>query len=545
MSSISCLNPRAELARNAMALEMNISGARGLQEVMKSNLGPKGTLKMLVSGAGDLKLTKDGNVLLHEMQIQHPTASMIARACTAQNDELGDGTTSTVLMIGELLKQAENFVGEGVHPRIITEGFAIAYEKSLEFLKNFKKTTAIERDLLIEVARTALRTKLELKLADHITECVVDAVLAIRKNSNDMDPDLFMIEIQKMEHESEIDTKFIRGIVLDHGGRHPDMPKNLENAFILICNVSLEFEKTEVNSGLFYKTAAERERLLQAEREFITRRVHKIIELKNKVCDEQTAKDRIERGFVVINSKGIDPPSLDLLAKHNILGIRRAKRRNMERLMLACGGEAVNSVDDVTENVLGWAGSVYEHVLGEDKYTFIEGCKDPKSVTLLLKGPNKHTIEQINDAIYDGIRSVFNVLKDGGVVAGAGAFEIAVYSYLHRVVAPAVKGRIKLGVQAFANAFLVIPKTLAINSGYDAQEVIVKLLEAYQENNPTDKEFIAIGIDLDSGEPFVPQGIWDNVGVKRSSIIACHSIATHLLEVDEVIRAGINLKTGQ
>ncbi|CAK5092546.1 unnamed protein product [Meloidogyne enterolobii] len=213
-----------------------------------------------------------------------------------------------------------------------------------------------------------------------------------------------------MENEMESDTKFIRGLVLDHGGRHPDMPKNLTNVFVLTCNVSLEFEKTEVNSGLFYKTAAEREALLQAEREYITRRVLKIIELKKQVCGEKGKEDA---SFVVINQKGIDPPSLDLLAKNGILALRRAKRRNMERLQLCCGGTAVNSVDDLTPEVLGWSGSVYEYILGEDKYTFIEDCKNPKSVTLLLKGPNKHSVGQIKDAIYDGIRAVFNVLKDG------------------------------------------------------------------------------------------------------------------------------------
>jgi len=528
MASISCLNPRAEIARSAAALEMNISGARGLQEVMKTNLGPKGTLKLLVSGAGDLKLTKDGNILLHEMQIRHPTASMIAKACTAQNDITGDGTTSTVLLIGEMLKQSEGYISDGVHPRWITEGLKIAFHKTLETLDKFKKVPTINRSLLIEVARTSLRTKLEQKLADHITECVVDAVMAIRKSEDDNEPDLHMIEIQQMEHESGADTKFIRGLVFDHGGRHPDMPKRVENAYILTCNVGMEFEKTEVNSGLFYKTAAERERLLQAERDHITQRVLKIIELKKKVCDEPS------KHFVVINQNGIDPPSLDLLAKEGIIALRRAKRRNMERLQLAVGGEAVNSVEDLTPEVLGWAGTVYEHVLGEDKYTFIENCKDPKSVTLLLKGPNKHTVEQIKDAIYDGIRSVFNVLKDRAVVPGAGAFELEAHVSLKKA-ADEVKGRAKLGIKAFADAILVIPKTLAVNAGFDAQEAIVKLIEARMETIPSQ----ALGLDLNSGEPFCPLGIWDNVGVKKSSLSAAYNIASSLLEVDEVMRAGM------
>jgi len=341
-----------------------------------------------------------------------------------------------------------------------------------------------------------------------------------------------------MEHESDIDTRFVRGLVLDHGGRHPDMPKTLENAYILACQVSLEFEKTEVNSGLFYKTAAEREQLLQAEREFITRRVHKIIELKKQVCDQAT--DGKKRNFVVINGKGIDPPSLDLLSANGILALRRAKRRNMERLQLACGCEAVNAVEDLTPAVLGWAGSVYEHVLGEDKYTFVEECKDPKSVTLLMKGPNKHTIEQIKDAIEDGLHAVVNVLKDNAVVPGAGAFELEAYCMLKKEMAN-VKGRAKLGVEGFANALLIIPKTLAINAGYDAQEVIVKLVEA-KEAAPDQ----AVGIDLGSGEAFFPQDVWDNACVKKASLAACQTIACNLLEVDEVMRAGMtNLKTPQ
>ncbi|KAI6189536.1 Chaperonin Cpn60 TCP-1 domain containing protein [Aphelenchoides bicaudatus] len=531
MASISVLNPKAELARNAAALEMNISGARGLQEVMKTNLGPKGTLKMLVSGGGELKLTKDGNVLLHEMQIQHPTASMIAKACTAQNDSTGDGTTSTVLLIGEMLNQAQSNLNKGVHPRLVTEGFKLAHERTMKFINSFKVTKPIDRSLLIEVAQTALRTKLDQKLADHITECVVDAVLCIRKTDTDNEPDLHMVEVQQMEHESEMDTKFIRGLVLDHGGRHPDMPKHVENAFVLTCNVSLEFEKTEVNSGLFYKTAAEREKLLAAEREFITRRVMKIIELKKQVCVE---KDGKTPGFVIINQKGIDPPSLDLFAQNGILALRRAKRRNMERLQLACGGEALNSVDDLKPEDLGFAGSVYEHVLGEDKYTFVEECKDPKD-------PNRHSIFQTKDAIYDGLRAVLNVLRDGSVIPGAGSFEVAAFNHLENY-AKEVKGRAKLGVLAYANALLVIPETLAINAGYDASEKIVNLIEEAREVGDAG----VLGLNLDSGDVEAINGIWDNVCVKRSSLNAAYNIASNLLEVDEVMRAGMtNLKTPQ
>lgn len=248
MSSIMCLNPKAELARAAAALEVNISAARGLQDVMKSNLGPKGTLKMLVSGSGDIKLTKDGNVLLHEMSIQHPTATMIARASTAQDDVTGDGTTSTVLLIGALLRQAEIQVGEGLHPRLVTQGFEIAQEAVLALLDKVKVPSDGSREGLVAVARTSLRTKLHLAMADHLTEAVVDACLAIRKPDQPLD--LHMVEIQEMQHQTDLDSCLVNGIVLDHGARHPDMPKRVENAYILTCNVSLEYEKTSLSPPL-------------------------------------------------------------------------------------------------------------------------------------------------------------------------------------------------------------------------------------------------------------------------------------------------------
>jgi len=531
MSAVKALNPKAEVARAAQALSLNISAARGLQDVLKSNLGPKGTMKMLVSGAGDIKLTKDGNVLLHEMQIQHPTASLIARVATAQDDITGDGTTSNVLIIGELLKQAEMYISEGLHPRIVTEGFDIAKAKALQVLDDMKIKQNVDRDILINVARTSLRTKVNPELADVLTEHVVDAVLAIRNVNAAID--LHMVEIMEMQHKTDMDTQLVRGIVMDHGARHPDMKKRVEDAFILTCNVSLEYEKTEVNSGFFYKTAEEREKLVQAERAFIDQRVAKIVELKKKVCDGN------KKEFVVINQKGIDPLSLDLLAKEGIVALRRAKRRNMERLTLACGGMAMNSVDDMTPDCLGHAGLVYEQVLGEDKYTFVEECQNPQSVTILVKGPNKHTLTQIKDAIHDGLRAVKNAIEDECVVPGAGAFEVAAHGALvkHKET---IKGRARLGVQAYADALLVIPKVLATNSGLDAQESIVKLQEeSVAAGQP-------VGLDISSGEALIPadSGILDNYRVKKQILHSCTVIASNLLLVDEVMRAGMSSLKG-
>ncbi|KAI5721912.1 hypothetical protein M8J76_000744 [Diaphorina citri] len=417
------------------------------------------------------------------MQIQHPTASLIARASTAMDDMTGDGTTSTVLVIGELLKQADIYIAEGLHPRVITEGFTQARLKALEVLESLKITTPPSREILLDVARTSLRTKV-----------CVDAILAIHKSGKDLD--LHMVELMEMKHKTPGDSCLVKGVVLDHGARHPDMPKSVKNAHILTCNISMEYEKSEVNSGFFYKTAEDREKFVAAEREFIEQRVHKIIELKKKVCDGT------DKNFVVINQKGIDPQSLDLFAREGIIALRRAKRRNMERLSLACGGTAMNSVEGLEPAHLGYAGSVFEHVLGEEKFTFVEECKNPQSVTILLKGPNKHTLAQTKDANYKNT----------------------------------VKGKSRLGIQAYAEALLIIPKTIAVNSGFDAQDTLVKLQEACGE-----APGVAVGVDVNSGEVLNPTsaGIYDNLTVKRQIINSCN-----LLLVDEVMRAGMSSLKG-
>ncbi|XP_053426965.1 T-complex protein 1 subunit zeta-2 isoform X3 [Nycticebus coucang] len=486
MAAIKAVNAKAEVARAQAALAVNICAARGLQDVLRTNLGPKGTMKMLVSGAGDIKLTKDGNVLLHEM---------------------------------------------GLHPRIIAEGLEVAKMKALEVLEEIKVKKDMKRTILLDVARTSLQTKVHVELADVLTEAVVDSVLAIRRP--DYPIDLFMVEIMEMKHKSETDTKLIRGLVLDHGARHPDMKKRVEDAFILTCNVSLEYEKTEVSSGFFYKTVEEKEKLVKAERKFIDNRVQKIIDLKDKVCAE------FDKGFVVINQKGIDPFSLDTLAKHGIVALRRAKRRNMERLSLACGGIPVNSLEDLHIDCLGHADLVYEYTLGEEKFTFIEGCVNPRSVTLLVKGPNKHTLTQIKDALRDGLRAIKNAIEDGCVVPGAGAAEVAIAEAL-LVYKHSIKGRARLGVQAFADALLIIPKVLAQNSGYDPQETLVKVQAEHLDSKQL------VGIDLNTGEPMVAAdaGVWDNYCVKKQLLHSCTVIATNILLVDEIMRAGMSSLKG-
>lgn len=538
MSLLSELSPNAEVVSKQYALKVNTAAAVGLQNVLKSNLGPTGTLKLLVGGAGQLKLTKDGLTLLKEMQIQHPTAALIARTATAQDDVTGDGTTSTVLLTGELLKQAEMILSDSsssnansLHPRIITDGYDIARDACIAFLNTFKinKDNAIEdRELLLSVARTSLQTKLDNTLIEKIGSAVVDAIQTIY--APDEPIDLNRVEILSLVRRTAFDSRFVRGLVLDHGGRHPDMPKVLYNVHIMICNISLEYEQSETSAGFVYSTAEEREKLVESERKWLDERCRKIIHFKRSVCKKD------DESFCIINQKGVDPLSLDIFAKEGILCLRRAKRRNMERLSLACGGQPILSLEDLDPNQLGYAGRVSEETYGEDKYTFVEDCGSmSQACTMLLQGPNQLTTEQMKDAVKDGLRAVKNTVEDKAIVPGGGAFEIAASIHLHENIIPKTPGKLKLGIIAFAEALLIIPKTLISNSGYDVQEVLLQLKEEYVNSGK-----IPVGVNCRTGTAMLPEqeGIYDNVRVKRQSLYLSTVLANQLLLVDEVMRAG-------
>lgn len=541
MANIHQINPDADYISSHYALATNAAACKGLAKVLASNFGPKGTLKMIVSGAGAIKITKDGSVLLKDMALKHPTGQLVARTATAQDDITGDGTTSVVLLTAAILSEAERAVADGLHPRVLVDGIEEARKELIKFLDTYKvafasKSSSLDRAKLVEVAQTSLRTKVHRELADALTEIVVDAVTTIRKD--DKPVDLHMVEIMQMTHQSDVDTRLVKGLVLDHGARHPGMSRRSNNCFILTCNVSLEFEKTEVNSGFFYQSQEERDSMVAAERHAVDVKVAQIVEFKERMC----SGDKKDHSFVIINQKGIDPVSLDQLQRAGIVAIRRAKRRNMERLPLACGGYAVNSVQDLHPDCLGFAETVYEHTLGEDVYTFVEGVAHPFSCTILIKGPNKHTIDQIKDAVRDGLRACNNAILDEALVPGAGAFEAAAHLHLMKVKQD-VEIRYKAGVLAFANALLELPKILAGNAGKERQQTVFQLLEDTQKAGSKG----VVGLDLDAGGVLDPraEGIWDNVRVKKQVMSLSSLIANKLLLVDEIIRAGRSMGGGQ
>ena len=359
--------------------------------------------------------------------------------------------------------------------------------------------------------------------------------------------DLHRVEILPMQQRSTtgLESKFVNGIVLDHGSRHPDMPSSLRNVYVMICNISLEYEQAETASGFVYSTAQEREALVESERKWLDERCRKIVHFKRSVCDKQDGdgSNHEKKTFCIINQKGVDPLSLDMFAKEGILCLRRAKRRNMERLSLATGGQVILSLEDLDPELLGYCGHVYEETYGDDKFTFVEDCgMDAQSCTLLIQGPNQLTIDQIKDAVKDGLRAVKNAVEDNAVVPGGGAFELAASLYLTNEIVPKTVGKAKLGVMAFAEALLIIPKTLIANSGYDVQDALLQLKDEFLANNKLDSNdpIMAIGFNCTTGEPMLPviEGVYDNVRVKRQSLHLATVLANQLLLVDEVMRAG-------
>ena len=584
MSAIHSLNPEAEHVRQGQALLVNIQAAKDLMEVMKTGLGPNGTQKMLVSGGGEIKITKDGAILLSEMRINIPTAALIARTATAQDTMTGDGTTKCILLIGELLEQAQRYIREGVHPRVIVEGLEQAKDIMLQYMDKVKlplKTVAEinGKDInwvLEQVAYSAISTKLSSDLARHLAKICSEAVRTIQVSSDaaiklndennktlseaakevaatpediDKQIDLHMVEILAMMHRSCKDTRLVKGLVLDHGTRHADMKKRLKNAYILCCNISFEYEKTEINSVLAYSNAAQRDALIASERQYVNERCQAIIDLKNKVCGEHGEKGR---DFFLLTLKGIDLPSLDAFAAAGISAVRRAKRRNLERIARACGGHSVNTVEGLDESCLGFASDIHEEYLGEDVYTFIEGVERPFSCTILIKGPAKYDLIQIKDACRDGLRAVRNALVDGCVLSGAASFECGASAELQRR-RMTVGERSKLGVQTYSEALLVIPKILATNSGLDAHEALIKLQDgqslaiADSEKSEKKKDSVCpeahVGIDITNPGIIDPikVGVFDGYSVEKQLIQSSTTIACQLLLVDELLKAGRRL----
>ena len=502
------------------AQRMNILAARIIAEAVKSTLGPKGMDKMLVDSLGDVVVTNDGVTILKEMEVEHPAAKMMVEIAKTQEDEVGDGTTTAVVIAGELLKRAEELLDQEIHPSIISKGYRVASEKAKEILEEIATSIDIEdEEVLKKIAMTAMTGKGAEKAKEYLAGLVVNAVRAIAEREDGkviVDPDY--IKIEKKQGGGIEDTELVRGVVVDKERVHPGMPRKVEDAKIALLNCPLEVKETEVDAEIRITDPSQMKAFLEEE---------------EKMLREMVDKIKASGANVVFCQKGIDDLAQHYLAKEGIFAVRRVKKSDMEKLARATGARIVTNVQDLTGGDLGNAGLVEELKIGDDEMVFVRDCKDPKAVTILVRGGTEHIVDEVERALEDAIGVVCAALENGKAVAGGGAPEIEVANKL-RDYAKSVGGREQLAIEAFATSLEIIPRALAENAGLDPIDVLVDLRAKHE------KDGVNFGIDVYDGKvkDMYAEGVIEPLKVKTQAIASASEVATMILRIDDVIAAG-------
>jgi thermosome len=498
---------------------MNILAGKVLAETVRTTLGPKGMDKMLVDGLGDIVVTNDGVTILKEMDIEHPAAKMLVEVAKTQEDEVGDGTTTAVIIAGELLKKAENLLDQDIHPTIVAMGYRQAAEKSQEIL-NVISIDAEDRDTLLKVAMTAMTGKGTEKAREPLAELVVGAVKQVEENG-EIDKD--SIKIEKKDGATVDDSTLVQGVIIDKERVHPGMPKKIEEARIALLNSAIEVKETEVDAEIRITDPAQMQAFIEQEEGMIR-------EMVDKIGDAGAN--------VLFCQKGIDDLAQHYLAKAGIMAVRRVKKSDMEKLAKATQAKVVTNIEDLTMDDLGEAGLVHEKKISGEDMIFVEGCKDPKAVTLLVRGSTEHVVDEIERAVEDAIGVVAATVEDGKVVAGGGAAEIAIAKGL-KEYADTISGREQLAVAAFAEALEVVPKTLAENAGLDSIDSLVDLRAAHEKS-------IYMGLDVFKGEvrDMYRAGVIEPHRVKKQAIQSAAEAAEMILRIDDVIASSGSGKPG-
>ncbi len=505
--------------RGRDAQSSNILAARAVAEAIRSTLGPRGMDKMLVDSLGDVVITNDGATILKEIDIQHPAAKMIVEVAKTQDEEVGDGTTTAVVLAGELLKKAEELLDQEIHPTVITKGYKLASDKAVEILENSAISVSSEdKEKLKVVASTALTGKGVEYAKDRIAELVVDAVLAVaEKVEGKYKVDVDTIKVEKKTGGSVEDTQLIRGIVIDKEVVHPGMPKRVENARIALIKSELEPKKTETDAEIQITSPEQLKAFLDEEERILKEMVEKIKE---------------SGANVVFCQKGIDDLAQHYLAKAGILAVRRVKESDMKKLSRATGAKIVTSIEDLTADDLGKAGLVEERKIAGDEMIFVEDCENPKSITILARGGTEHVVDELERGINDAIRVVQAVVEDEKILPGGGAPEIELSLRL-REFASTLSGREQLAAEAFAEAMEIIPKTLAENAGLDPIDAIVDLKAAHERGDKS------AGLNVFTGEvvDMVKEGVIEPLRSKVQAIRSATEAAVMILRIDDVIAA--------
>jgi len=514
------LREGASRSRGREAQHANIMAARIVAETVKSALGPKGMDKMLVDSFGDVTITSDGRTILDEMDIQHPAAKMMVEVAKTQDSEVGDGTTTSVIIAGELLGKAEDLIEKNVHPTVIIDGYRKAAEKALETLEKIAiPVKPNEKEFLEKVAITSMASKLVAENKEYLADIAAKAILHVaQKTETGYRADVDDVMVEKKPGESLTDTKLINGIVIDKEVVHPGMPKRVEKARIALLDVALEIEKTEFDAKINIESPEQMDAFLKQEETMLKEMVEKI------------AKSGAN---VIICQKGIDDLAQHYLARKGILAARRAKKSDIEKLAKATGGKIVTNLDDMSKDDLGYAEVVEERKIGDDKMTFIEGCKNPQSVAILIRGGTERIVDEAERSIHDALSVAKDVVEEPKVVAGGGAPELEMAKEL-KAYAETLPGREQLAVMSFAEALESIPITLAENAGLDPIDIISELRARHEKGE------IWAGIEVHDGKvkDMKKVGVFEPLVVKKQIIKSAGEAATMILKIDDIIASG-------
>ena len=511
------LREGTERTKNKEAQANNIAAARAIADAVRSTLGPKGMDKMLVDSIGDVVITNDGVTILKTIDVQHPAAKMVVEVAKTQDSECGDGTTTSVVVAGELLKRSEILIDQNVHPTIIANGYKLAAAEAIKILNNIA-IDAKGDEVLRKVAMTAMTGKSVGGQRDYLADLSVKAVKAVAEKADGKTRvDVENIKVEKKTGGSVADTEFINGLVVDKEKVHPRMPSTVKNAKIAIISSALEIKKTEVEAKIQIRDPAAMQRFLDEEEAQLKAMVDKI---------------KATGANVVFCQKGMDDLVQHYLAKANIYACRRLKESDMEKLAKATGGNVVGNLDSLSKNDLGEAALVEAKKIGEEDMTFVTGCKNPKAISIIIRGGTEHVIDEVERALHDALRVVGVALEDGKVVAGGGAPEIELALKLADY-ASTVGGREQLAIEAFADAMEVIPWALAENAGLDPIDLVIKLKTAHEAK----KNAAYMGIDLETGEPanMLDANVIEPLRVKTQVIESATEVAGMILRIDDVI----------
>ena len=499
------------------AQQNNIAAAKLVADLVKSSLGPRGLDKMLVDSLGDVTITNDGATILKEIDVQHPAAKMIVEISKTVDNEVGDGTTSSVVFGGTLLARAEDLLKKDVHSSTIVEGFQAAAEKTLEIYSELsKKIKPDDRESLLKIAITSMQSKLISEDSDSLSKIVVDSILSIvTKKGEEYSVDLENIKVEKKTGGSITDTQIVKGIVLDKEIVHSEMPTKVEKAKIALVNSALEIEKTEMSSEIRITDPTQMQMFLEEENRMLKTMVDKLHDIGSNV---------------LICQKGIDDIAQHYLSKHGIMAVRRVKESDMIKLAKATGGRVISNLDDLSENDLGHADLAQQKKVESDKWVFIEGCKHPQSVTMLIRGGSQRVIDEVDRSIHDSLMVVKDVIEKPEIVAGGGAPESFAASQL-KDWADNFDGREQLAIKKYAEALEIIPLTIAENAGMDPIDTMATLRAKQNQGQKW------TGIDAKNTKiaDMMAINVVEPIAVKEQIIKSATEAACMILRIDDVI----------